>query len=90
LNHLRHQFVAQARLRLFSRYRIQLVSRYIERINTESYTVYDVRLGAAFSAVDLSFDVNNVFNETYVESGFVPMPGRVMRFSVTWKWNEQR
>ena len=90
LNHLRHQFVAQARLRLFSRYRLQLVSRYIERINAESYMVYDVRLGAAFSAVDLSFDVNNVFNETYVESGFVPMPGRVMRFSVTWKWNEQR
>ena len=86
LNHLRHQLVAQAGLRFFSRYRLQLVSRYIERINSESYQVYDVRLGANLNAVDLAIDVNNLLNETYVESGFVPMPGRVIRFSLTWKW----
>ncbi len=86
LNHLRHQFVAQARVRIYSRYHVQLVSRYLERINSESYRVYDVRFGANFNAVDLSVDVNNVLNETYVESGFVPMPGRVIRFSLTWKW----
>jgi iron complex outermembrane receptor protein len=90
LSHLRHQLVAQARIRFFSRYHLQLVSRYIERINSESYQVYDLRLGATFNAVDVAVDVNNVLNETYIESGFVPMPGRVMRASLTWKWNQTK
>jgi iron complex outermembrane receptor protein len=90
LNHLRHQLVAQARVRFFSRYSLQVVSRYLERLNSESYQVYDLRAGATLNAVDLAFDVNNVLNETYVESGFVPMPGRVFRFSIAWKWNEER
>jgi iron complex outermembrane receptor protein len=88
LNHLKHQWVGQARVRLFSRFHVQLISRYIERINTDSYWVYDIRCGAAFNSVDFAFDVNNVFNETYFESGFVPMPGRVLRLSINWKWNE--
>lgn len=87
LNHLRHQVIAQARLRLFSRFSVQLVSRYLERINAESFQVYDMRMGANFNTVDIALDVNNLLNETYVESGYVPMPGRVMRLSVTWKWD---
>jgi iron complex outermembrane receptor protein len=90
LNHLKHQWVGQARVRVFSKFYLQLMSRYIERINTESYWVYDMRCGADFNTVNLAFDVNNVFNQTYFESGFVPMPGRVIRFSINWKWNESR
>jgi outer membrane receptor protein involved in Fe transport len=44
---------------------------------------------AALKYVDVSVDVNNVLNEEYVESGFVPMPGRMLRLSVTWKWNKE-
>jgi vitamin B12 transporter len=77
-------------VRVFSKFYLQLMSRYIERINTESYWVYDMRCGADFNTVNLAFDVNNVFNQTYFESGFVPMPGRVIRFSINWKWNESR
>jgi iron complex outermembrane receptor protein len=87
LNHLRHQVVAQAQIRVFEQFRLQVFSRYMERLTNGSYWVYDVRATAALKYVDLSVDVNNVLNETYVESGFVPMPGRMLRLSISWKWN---
>ena len=87
LNHLRHQVVAQAQIRVFEQFRLQVFSRYMERLTNGSYWVYDVRATAALKYVDLSVDVNNVLNKTYVESGFVPMPGRMLRLSISWKWN---
>jgi vitamin B12 transporter len=89
LNHLRHQVVAQAQIRFMERFRLQLVSRYMERLTYGSYWVFDARAMAALKYVDVSVDVNNILNESYVESGFVPMPGRMLRLSVTWKWNKE-
>ena len=89
LNNLRHQFVARAQVRLLSNFRVQLISRYIERLNSGSYWVYDLRASAAVSKVDLSIDVNNLANKAYIESGFVPMPGRLLRLSLTWRLNDE-
>ena len=89
LNNLRHQFVGRAQIRVQSNFRVQLISRYIERLNSGSYWVYDLRASAAVSKVDISIDVNNLANKAYFESGFVPMPGRLLRLSLTWRLNDE-
>jgi iron complex outermembrane receptor protein len=89
LNNLRHQFVARAQVRIYSNFRVQLISRYIERLNSGSYWLYDLRASAAVSRVDVSIDVNNIANKAYFESGFVPMPGRLLRLSLTWRLNDE-
>ena len=81
--------VAQAQIRFMQRFRLQLVSRYMERLTYGSYWVFDARAMAALKYVDVAVDVNNILNESYVESGFVPMPGRMLRLSLTWKWNKE-
>jgi vitamin B12 transporter len=89
LNNLRHQFLARAQVRLQSHFRLQLISRYIERLNSGSYWVYDLRASAAVNKMDVAIDVNNLANQAYIESGFVPMPGRLLRLSLTWRLNEE-
>ena len=89
LNHLRHQLVGRVGLRFFDRYRLQLVSRYNERFNQDDYWVFDMRASAVFPRFDLAFDVNNALNALYIESGYVPMPGRLYRLSLSWKWNKE-
>jgi iron complex outermembrane receptor protein len=89
LNNLRHQFVGRAQVRVQSNFRVQLISRYIERLNSGSYWVYDLRASAAVSKIDVSIDVNNIANKAYFESGFVPMPGRLLRLSLTWRLNDE-
>ena len=89
LNNLRHQFVARAQVRLSSNFRLQLISRYIERLNSGSYWVYDVRASATANRMNVAIDVNNLLNQAYIESGFVPMPGRLLRLSLTWRLNDE-
>jgi iron complex outermembrane receptor protein len=89
LNNLRHQFVARAQVRLYSNFRLQLISRYIERLNSGSYWVYDLRASASVNRMNVAIDVNNLMNQAYIESGFVPMPGRLLRLSLTWRLNDE-
>jgi outer membrane receptor protein involved in Fe transport len=48
-----------------------------------------MRASAVFPKFDLAFDVNNALNALYIESGYVPMPGRLYRLSLSWKWNKE-
>jgi outer membrane receptor protein involved in Fe transport len=51
--------------------------------------VYDLRASAAVNKMDVAIDVNNLANQAYIESGFVPMPGRLLRLSLTWRLNDE-
>jgi iron complex outermembrane receptor protein len=90
LSNLRHQAVAQAQVRLLPALRVQLIARYLERFNAASYWVCDARLLSSVKAFDLAFDVTNLTNHTYFETGFVPLPGRMLRLSLTWKLAEKK
>jgi iron complex outermembrane receptor protein len=53
-----------------------VLARYEKRMAGESYIVVDTRLTYQWRKCEVFLEVTNLFDEAYVESGFVPMPGR--------------
>lgn len=89
LSNLRQQVVVQGQVRVHPKLRAQLVARYLERFNATSYWVCDARIMSQLKSFDVSFDVTNMLNQTYLESGFVPLPGRMIRLSLAWKLSQK-
>ncbi|MFN8776287.1 MAG: TonB-dependent receptor plug domain-containing protein [Flavobacteriales bacterium] len=85
LDHLAHQLIVQAECKTGKRLSHSMICRYLERFNGASYAVFDYRLrysGGPFAAF---VDAANLLGRQYVESGFVPMPGRWFRIGVEWR-----
>ena len=76
LDHLRHQVHGSMFFDWLNTLTQTLKVRYEERILGDSYVVVDTRLSYKSHRYEIFLDITNLFDETYVESGFAPMPGR--------------
>jgi iron complex outermembrane receptor protein len=76
LDHLRHQLHASIMLDWLDNLNQTVLARYEKRMAGESYIVVDTRLTYQWRKCEVFLEATNLFDEAYVESGFVPMPGR--------------
>ncbi len=76
LDHLRHQLHGSITLDWLDGFTHVVKARYEERMVGDSHVVVDTRLAYKLSAYEVFLEITNLLDEQYVESGFVPMPGR--------------
>ncbi len=50
--------------------------RYEKRMNGASHIVADSRFTCRWNLFEMFLDITNIFNETYIDNGFGPAPGR--------------
>lgn len=75
LEHVKHQFSGRVAYHIGDiHHNIQL--RYVDRVNLDNYTVVDTRLYFDTPSVRISLNANNLFNQSYMETNLVEMPGR--------------
>lgn len=79
LDHLKHQATANIRWTWISNISQSLKMRYLDRLSGDEYFVTDTRLTWKYEPVSLFVEITNLFDESYVEIGTVPMPGRWLR-----------
>jgi iron complex outermembrane receptor protein len=85
LEHLTHQLIAQVEWRTGKTLQHSAVCRYLERFSGQQYAVLDYRVRVTKKQFSSFADVANILDRAYVESGFVPMPGRWFRLGVEWR-----
>jgi vitamin B12 transporter len=76
LDHLRHQVHGSIMLDWFDHLNQTVSARYEKRMEGGAYVIVDTRLTYQWRKCQLFLEATNLFDEAYVESGFVPMPGR--------------
>lgn len=74
LNTLKHHFTARLSTKFFKNIQQNIIYKYAERSIGTSYNVWDASILVDFNAFDFTITANNIFNEKYIESGFIPMP----------------
>ena len=74
INSLKHHFTANLRTKFAKNLSQSIVYKFAERATGESYGVVDAQIKLTLSGLELSVTGNNIFNESYVETGIVPMP----------------
>jgi len=83
LDYLRHQLHGSIKMDWSDRIIHTVHGRYGKRIAANDYTIVDTRLTYALRHCQIFLEAANLFNETYIESGFAPMPGRWVSAGVT-------
>ena len=76
LDHLRHQLHGSIILGWLDHLTQTVLARYEKRMVGNSHIVVDTRLAYQWHKWEVFVEATNLFDEEYVESGFVPMPGR--------------
>jgi vitamin B12 transporter len=76
LDHLRHQLHGSIILDWLDNLNQTVLARYEKRMAGEFCIVLDTRLTYQWHKCEVFLEATNLFDEAYVESGFVPMPGR--------------
>lgn len=75
-DHLRHQLHGSIILDWLDHLTQTVLARYEKRMVGNSHIVVDTRLAYTWHKWEVFVEATNLFDEEYVESGFVPMPGR--------------
>jgi len=88
LNALKQQVIGGMQLSIMDKWVITSKIRFIERMNLNAYTLLDVKV-AFQAATNISFfsELSNATNTSYVEAGFVQMPGRWLKVGCTFRLN---
>ena len=74
LNTLRHQYTSRFSSQLFKNIRQNIVYKYAERTNGQTYNVWDASVVMRLNQMEFTLTASNIFNADYIETGFVPMP----------------
>jgi len=75
LNSMKHQYNSSFTSKITSNISHNILYRYVERTDGESYSVIDIKLIAKMNKnIELSLIGNNIFNAEYTETNLVPMP----------------
>lgn len=76
LDQFKHQFVAKLENKIIGNLTNQLVYRYQERLNNQSYHLVDEKLNYRLDNLNIYLLINNLTNTKYTETFEVPMPER--------------
>ena len=85
LNTLKHQFTTRFSSQFFKNVRQNIIYKYAERTVGTSYNVLDASVIVDFKKSSFTLTANNIFDEAYIESGFVPMPPRALLFGMRFR-----
>jgi vitamin B12 transporter len=85
LDHLAHQIIGRLVLRTSERMTHTFSVRYLERFNGQEYAVADYRGRISWGKFAAFGDITNLLDREFVESGFIPMPGRWFRLGLEWR-----
>jgi len=86
LNTLKHQFITRFTSKLFKNVRQNIIYKHAERAIGTSYNVWDASVIVDFNKFIFTVTANNIFNATYIESGFVPMPSSSILFGLRYSF----
>lgn len=84
INSMKHHVTSKLSTRFIKNITQNIVYKYAERTNGESYSVLDASINATFNAFEVSIIANNIFNTEYTETNLVPMPKGNMLFGLTY------
>jgi iron complex outermembrane receptor protein len=87
LNTLRHQYITRLSNRVFKNVNTNIVYKYAERTNGQTYNVWDASLVVLLKQIEFTITANNIFNADYIEAGFVPMPPSNVLFGLRYSFN---
>jgi iron complex outermembrane receptor protein len=79
LQHLTHQATLGIDHRWFGPLRQSWKVRYLKRFRDDDYMVTDTRLTITHGKAKAYVEATNLFDQSYVEIGTIPMPGRWLR-----------
>jgi len=86
LEHLRHQFTAILNSILPMEISLTFTMRYIDRESYGDYFIADAGIEKHFSSISAFLNCGNLFNESYMDIGGIPMPGRWISGGLRIKW----
>jgi vitamin B12 transporter len=85
-NDLKHQWVVRTGIRLSNQTEVQFNARFIERASSRTYTVVDTSVRQQWGPLNLNLTLNNLLNQSYWETSFIPMPGRNIGLALRYNW----
>ncbi len=87
LTHIRHQITGNVALKWWKQLEQTLTIRHINRVTLTDYTLIDTKLMYSFKQFTAYTEVTNVFDVSYIEAGFVNMPGRWYKLGFIYEFN---
>ena len=64
-----------------------IIYKHAERTAGLSYNVWDASIVIAVKQFEFTLTAANIFNEAYIETGFVPMPPSNVLFGLHYSFN---
>jgi vitamin B12 transporter len=87
INSLKQQVTSRFSTQLFKNIRQNIVYKYAERTNGESYNVWDASVIVNLNQFEFTATANNIFSAEYTETNLVPMPKSNVLFGVRYNFN---
>lgn len=87
INSLKHHFTSRLSTQFIKNIRQNIIYKYAERANGDSYNVFDASVTATFKTLEVSVIANNMFNADYTETNLVPMPKGNVLFELKYLFN---
>lgn len=69
---------------------ISMAVRYQERISYKDYVLADLRAAYKFQQFETYIDIQNIFDQTYIEAAAAPLPGRWLSAGLKYKWQHRK
>ncbi len=87
INSLKQQVTSRFSTQLFKNIRQNIVYKYAERTNGESYNVWDASVIVNLNQFEFTATANNIFSAEYTETNLVPMPKSNVLFGLRYNFN---
>lgn len=85
-NDLKHHFTAQVSGWISHKTRGSVNFKWVERATGRTYSVLDASLSQRISTFEFQLLANNLLNQSYWETSFIPMPGRNLSVSLQYRF----
>ncbi|GGG37141.1 vitamin B12 transporter BtuB [Croceivirga lutea] len=86
LNTFKHQYTTRFSTQFLKNVRQNIVYKYAERTTGQTYNVWDASLAIKMKQAEFTITASNIFDEDYIETGFVPMPPSNVLFGLRYSF----
>ena len=87
INSLKHHVTSRLSTQLVKNINFNIIYKHAERTSGMSYNVWDASMVIAVKQFEFTLTAANMFNEDYIETGFVPMPPSNVLFGMQYRFN---
>ena len=86
INSLKHHFTSRLSTQFVNNVNFNIIYKHAERTAGLSYNVWDASMVIAVKQFEFTLTAANIFNEEYIETGFVPMPPSNVLFGLRYSF----